>query len=239
MSEDKKKETVKLRGVIRHVYKTAGRAMHDYGMLADGDRILIALSGGKDSWALYQMMKLRKAHIPINFSYVVLTVDCSFSEHDKQRLRDYFARENVEFVFRELPVEHRNIDCFWCSWNKRKVFFLTAREYGCNKIALAHHIDDAIETTLMNLCIHGTVSGMRPNGEFFEGELKVIRPFIYLPESDLTRFTNEFDVPIVHSNCPYASVSRRRMNMEFISTQPSGICGYTATQMDCCRKGPG
>jgi len=173
------------------ISKRVGRAMGDFNMLSGGDRILVCVSGGKDSLTLLKVLVSRQLKVPIKHEIVVLHAVSSQScgeDNAKKRLRDIFERLGVEYYFAPMQIElqdrkkKQGLNCFWCSWNRKKIFFEWARKLNCNKIALGHHKDDIVETTLMNLFFQGEFSTMMPNQPFFKGKFRIIRPLCYVEE---------------------------------------------------------
>lgn len=205
-----KEEKVKLRGIIRQVYKKAGKAINDYQMIEEGDRILVGVSGGKDSLSLLKVLLLRKRHIPIDFEVIACFIETSFVGTERDLIEEYFKKEDIPYVVKKLKMHSPGRKgCFWCSWNRRKILFETAKELNCKKIALAHHLDDIVETILMNLFFHGEISSMKPKIELFGGELSIIRPFCYLEKKELEKFYSQFNFPPLNHSCPYADDSKR------------------------------
>ena len=108
------------------------------------------------------------------------------------------------------------MNCFWCSWNRRKILFETAREHNCNKIALGHNLDDIIETTLMNLFFRGEVSTSPPALDLFGGEIKIIRPLSYIKKQEILEFASQFSFPDTHYECAYGKDSKRALTRSTI-----------------------
>ena len=104
-----------------------------------------------------------------------------------------------------------NFDCFWCSWNRRKALFDLASRLKANKIAFAHHMDDIIETMLLNLFFQGEIGTMMPHQDMFDGELAIIRPLAYVEEHELTRLSNLLNLPVAASACPHGNTSKRAL----------------------------
>lgn len=209
-------ERVELVGITRHVYKTMGHAMADYGMLKDKDRVLIAVSGGLDSLSLLKLFVMRKARIPIDFEIVACFIDTNFIKVDKNILIDYFKANGIEYTVKGMTIPKDEISCFWCSWSRRKLLFETAREYKCNKLALGHNLDDINETTLMNMFFNGEITTMPPKVELFNGALTVIRPLCYIEKSKVEEFSSQFDFPQTQYQCPYGQESQRQAVKEII-----------------------
>jgi len=205
-TEDK----IHLRGHIRFVYKKIGKAIYDYQMIKDNDRILVGVSGGVDSTVMLKMLMLRKKYLPIKYDLHACYVKMDFHTADTQKLVGYLESEGIPVTVKEADLggpENRN--CFWCSWNRRKVLFLTAKELGCNKIALGHHLEDVVETILMNMCSHAELSAMKPSVSFFKGEFSVIRPLCYLEKSALIRFAELMNLPDFDHQCPVSATTAR------------------------------
>lgn len=209
-----------LSGISYFVSKKVGKAVWDYRMLKDDDRIMVAVSGGKDSLALLSLMRDRQRFVPVRHEIIACHIDMGFEWVQTDILRDYFESQNIRYVIAD-PSEHwtqdQPLDCFWCSWNRRKTLFKLAGEIGCNKLALGHHMDDIAETLLLNLLFNGEIGTMRPYQELFDGRLTLIRPLAYVEEKDLTRLANQLDLPVITSRCPRAKTSKRRLVKEIIA----------------------
>ncbi|MCK9604444.1 MAG: tRNA 2-thiocytidine(32) synthetase TtcA, partial [Candidatus Omnitrophica bacterium] len=153
-----------LQGTEYYISKRMGKAIMDYKMLADGDKIAVAVSGGKDSLTLLRLLRDRKAFVPIKYDLVALHIDMGYPKSISKKLEKYFKKLKVEYRIIKSDVlkktEKSKINCFWCSWNRRKELFISANKLGCTKIALGHHMDDIIETVLLNLFFQGEISGM-------------------------------------------------------------------------------
>jgi tRNA 2-thiocytidine biosynthesis protein TtcA len=207
-----KKET---NWLSRLVTKKVGRAIWDYRMIQDRDRILLAVSGGKDSLSLLRIMKERMKFVPINYEIIACHVDMGFEWVRKDILVEHFEKEGVRYVVTQpsnaLSKEGETFGCFWCSWSRRKRFFAMAKELGCSKIALGHHMDDNTETLLLNLFFNGEICTMRPYQEMFGGKLALIRPLAYVEEQELVRLAESLELPVIKSQCPYAKTSKRRL----------------------------
>jgi len=226
MSVDlKKNEKVRLSGNSLYVYKNMGRAMADYEMLKDGDKILVGVSGGEDSLSLLKLFMLRKPKVPIDYEIVICFVATSFVEIDEDKLKGYFDQLNVPYVTKVLVIDKDEASCFWCSWNRRKILFETAKELGCNKVALGHHLDDIVETTLMNMFYKAEISTMKPRVSLFGGEIEIIRPLAYVPKTALAEFARFFELPVVSYECEYGKNSKRLLAQKIIK-EVENDCSY-------------
>ncbi|MFZ5569820.1 MAG: tRNA lysidine(34) synthetase [Thermodesulfobacteriota bacterium] len=203
--------------LYREINRGVGRAIHRYDMIADGDRIVIGISGGKDSLTLMQVLTERLARIPISYELVGVYVDPGFENGFGGELAAYCQEKGFRLkvihtdngIVAHGPANREN-PCFLCSRLRRKVLFETAAEMGFGKIALAHHKDDLIETLLMNMCYTGEISTMRPVRTLFDGRLAIIRPLAFVDEDVIRRFARREGFPEFINPCPTASVSKRR-----------------------------
>ncbi|MDD5495624.1 MAG: ATP-binding protein [Candidatus Omnitrophica bacterium] len=200
-----------------------GRAIADYSLIEDKDRILVAVSGGKDSMSLLKLLNERRRWAPIDYELIAVHVESDYECArcvDTKRLKKFFARNKIEYHFekvRLLDGERKDVSCFWCSWNRRKALFTLADRLGCTKVALGHHKDDIIETLLLNMFYHGEFSAMNPRQELFGGKIVIIRPLCYVEESALKKFARESKFPAQLSTCPHSDKSKRSMMKRFIS----------------------
>ena len=200
----------------RILNRTLGKALHAYDMIADGDRLAVGLSGGKDSWALLWMLADRLPRVPVSYELFPIHIDPGFGGETAAAIECYCRNrgwtlhiERTDYgVMAHSPINREN-PCFLCARLRRKRLFELADEKGCNKLVLGHHKDDLIETLLLNLFYAGDVSTMLPRQPFFGGRLTVIRPLAYTDESVLQRFAREMRWPITENPCPSAGRSKR------------------------------
>ncbi len=198
------------------VSRAVGRAIHQYGMISDRDRIAVALSGGKDSLTLMWALQERLSRIPINYALLAVYIDLGFEGDPAHLIQDYcnemgysFHVEHTDYGRRAHSEENRENPCFLCSRLRRKRLFELAHELGCRKLAFGHHMDDIIETLFLNICYSGEISTMVPYQPFFNGKLTVIRPLAFLEESTINRFAEDHAFPQVENPCPTARISKR------------------------------
>ncbi|MFA6357766.1 MAG: ATP-binding protein [Candidatus Omnitrophota bacterium] len=204
-----------LRGTEYYISKGMGRAIMDYKMLAAGDKIAVAVSGGKDSLTLLRLLLDRKAFVPINYEVIALHVDMGYPKSISGKLEKYFKKLKVDYRIIKSDVlkktDKNKINCFWCSWNRRKELFIVADKLGCTKIALGHHLDDITETILMNLFFQGEISSMVPKQELFKGKITLIRPLAYVEEHLIKRFAKETKLGHDTCVCPHSITSSRNL----------------------------
>jgi tRNA 2-thiocytidine biosynthesis protein TtcA len=186
-------------------------------MISDGDRILVGLSGGKDSLTLMWILNERRFRIPINYKLFAVYIDPGFDKDFSGSLVAYCNENGFS-----LKIEHtdygivahspQNLEnpCFLCSRLRRKRIFEIADELNCNKVALGHNKDDIIETLFLNICYAGEISTMLPSQSFFQNKFTLIRPLAFVDEDVIRRFANEMNYPGFDNPCPSAKVSKRR-----------------------------
>jgi tRNA 2-thiocytidine biosynthesis protein TtcA len=185
-------------------------------MLADGDRILVGVSGGADSLTLMLLLQERLGRIPITYELFAVHIDPGFEDSIAEPLRTYCGHmgfplrvEYTDFGLQGHGSKNRENPCFLCSKLRRSRLFEIAKELGCNKLALGHNKDDIIETLFMNMCYAGKISTMLPVQELFQRELALIRPLAYTDEDRIRQFARDHRFPDFYNPCPTAGVSTR------------------------------
>jgi tRNA 2-thiocytidine biosynthesis protein TtcA len=220
----------------KYISSRIGKAIEDYKLIEDDDKILVAVSGGKDSLSLLKLLNERRKWAPINYSLLAVHIEtdyrCRGCIHT-ETLKKIFKKNDIDYHFEKIKIldgKNKKISCFWCSWNRRKALFLTADRFGCNKVAFGHHKDDIIETLLMNIFYHGEFSAMNPRQELFNGKIVIIRPLCYVEEDYLRRFDKESGFPSQLCKCPNSEISKRRMMKDMIK-KVERDCKYTKTNI--------
>ncbi len=193
----------------KYVRRLVGKAIHRYRLIEDGDRILVAISGGKDSMSLLQLLHERRARVPITYDLRVLTIDLGYNGVDFDQLNAYVKNLGYNLIIKKTQIgilahsaENRENPCFLCSRLRRKVFFETAAELGCNKVALGHNKDDIIETFLLNVFYSGEMSTMVPHQVLFGGKLSIIRPLALVETEKIEAYARLHNLPMFNDNCP-------------------------------------
>ncbi len=205
-----------------------GAAQKQWDLIADGDRILLGLSGGKDSVTLLHLLPYWRRRAPRDFELGALHVEVAGAEDNVERRRqlrelgdrlevaiDFVATDPEEIGdFRGRPAH----PCFRCAWKRREALFTHAADRNFNKVALAHHLDDAAQTTLLNLLFKGDLGGMHPARSFFGGRVTLIRPLILAEEREIRRVASVLDFPFYSCLCSHEADSQRAHVKSFLNS---------------------
>lgn len=192
------------------------KAIEDYKMIQDGDKIAVGISGGKDSLALlYALSGLRRFY-PAKFDIVAITVDLGFGIQDFDKIKSYCNDLNVEYHIVETEIANivfndrqETNPCSLCAKMRKGSLNDLAKELSCNKIAYAHHKDDMIETMFLSLLYEGRFHCFSPVTYLDRMDLTVIRPLMYVPELDVIGFSNKYELPVAKSQCPVDGHTKR------------------------------
>ena len=202
--------------------KHVTRAITEYGLIEDGDRVMVGLSGGKDSWALLQILDVLRQRAPIDFSLVAVNVDSGYKDYKHDLIAETCRARGWE-----LRIEHTTIGevmddildagdtpCSLCARLRRGVLYRLADEVGATKIALGHHLDDVVETLLLNAFFAGALKAMPARLVSDDRRHVVIRPMVYVQEADARAYTRESELPVIGCCCPACgdlSLQRQRV----------------------------
>ena len=195
----------------KSLLRSVGRAIADYKMISPDDRILIAVSGGKDSLTLLNILLHIRRHAPIKFDLAAITVDPQMEGFDPSPLKAYMASMGITYYYQSQPITHRAVNttgthtyCSFYSRMKRNIMYATARREKYNVLALAQHLDDFAECFLLSAFQGGQLRSMQAKYFNDAGNLRVIRPLIYTREHQTTAFANAANLPIIADNCEAA-----------------------------------
>lgn len=229
-----KGEAAKLQRIAYFLSKKAGKAIADYHMIDDGDRILVAVSGGKDSLSLLKILQQRRSFVPIKYNLLAVHVDMGYHCIHPRILADYFKKEGYDYHIAKVDIlkgkDRSSITCFWCAWNRRKALFEAAAKFKCNKIAFGHHKDDICETILLNLFFNAEISAMVPKQELFKGKITIIRPLAYAEEKEIIQFNRLIDFPHPKCKCPNSDTSKREA-MSVLIKNLEKICPHVKSNI--------
>ena len=211
------------------------RAVQDYDMIQEGDKIAVGLSGGKDSLLLLEALENYRKFSPVNFTLCAIHIDMNFKSEEKDRLRphvEFVEAQGVELHIVKTDLAEIIFDirkesnpCSLCSKMRRGALCSAAREFGANKVALGHHADDILETMLLSLAYESRFSTFQPVSYLSRSEVTVIRPFIYLEENEVRRATKKLDLPVVKNLCPADKHTQRQEAKDFTAELNKKIPG--------------
>ncbi len=192
------------------------RAVDDYNMIDEGDRIAVGISGGKDSLTLLSALAEMRRFYPKKYEIVAITVDMGFPESDFSTVSEFCRRINVEYRIVKTDIAKIIFDvrrepnpCSLCAKMRRGSLHAEAQAAGCNKVALGHHYDDAVETFMMNLFFEGRLGCFSPKSYLSNRRLTLIRPLLYATEKDVLYFVRKRPLPIIVSPCPEDHATER------------------------------
>ena len=217
MAEKEKKEAL----LFKKLAVKMKKAIFDYRLLGEDDRVMIGLSGGKDSLALLELLGERMKIFSPRFRLFAVHVVMNNIPYlsDIEYLRSLCENYGVPLLVKETSFysssDYRKSSCFLCSWNRRKTIFEAAKEHGCNKIAMGHHQDDILETLLMNMTFQGAIGTMPPLLKMAKFDITIIRPLCLIAEKELTALAALRGYRRQLKSCPYERDSHRR-NMKDI-----------------------
>ena len=196
------------------INKKIGKAIYEQKVIEKNDKILIGLSGGKDSLIMSEMLAEKKEYFPFPFQLEAIHVNIKNIgyEVDEDYLKHFCNNLNIPLHLENLEVniENNKSPCFVCSWHRRKTLFQSTQKIECNKLALGHNMDDAAETLLMNMVYHGMISGLPYKVSFFENTFEVIRPLLNCSEKILSEYANDKNYPKEIRTCPHSNKTGRQ-----------------------------
>lgn len=212
------------------------KAIVEFDLIQDGDKVAVGVSGGKDSLVLLKGLAMLRRFIGIDYELVAITLDPGFNG----KWGDYTAVSNmcdemgIEYVLKRTQIGEIVFDvrkepnpCSLCARMRRGALHDAAKEYGCNKIALGHHYDDAVETFMMNLFNEGRVGCFSPKSYLSRKDLTLIRPLVFAPEKEVRKACNKSGMTVVKSVCPADGVTSRQNTKEFLRNMERENKGIT------------
>jgi len=218
---------------VKRLLSFVRRAVDDYQMIEEGDRIAVGISGGKDSLALLGALARLRLFYPKKFEVIGITIDMGFEGSDYSTIDAFCHSLNVEYrvVKTEIAkiifdVRKESNPCSLCAKMRRGSLHAAAVEAGCNKVALGHHYDDAVETFMMNLFFEGRIGCFSPKSYLSNRQITLIRPLIYAQEADVKFFARRQNLPVLTSLCPEDHATERekmKLLLEELEKENEGL----------------
>ncbi len=209
---------------MQKILSKVRRAVDEYHMIEDGDRIAVGVSGGKDSLTLLVALAELRRFYPKKFEVVGVSLDMGYPDVSFAGVEELCQKLNVKYVVEKTDIAEIIFDvrkeknpCSLCAKMRRGGVNSLAVELGCNKVALGHHNDDVLETFFLSLFYEGRLNCFSPVTYLSRKDIYVIRPMIYLPEGEIKGFAKEENLPIVHNPCPMDGYSKRQDIKEYIA----------------------
>ncbi len=212
----------------KSLLRRVGRAIANYHLIKAQDRILIALSGGKDSLSLLHILAHLQRSAPIDFEIAALTIDPQVDGFDPSRLKDYLSQLKIPYYYRAQPIVSEaqrymrgQSFCAYCARMKRGIMYATAREYGYNVLALAQHLDDLAESFFMSALYSGALKTMKVHYVNDAGDVRVIRPLALVRERQTADFAKQAQLPVITDSCPacFAQPTQRAHIKAWLATE--------------------
>ncbi len=199
------------------------KAIENYNMIVDGDKIAVALSGGKDSITLLMGLKALQRFFPKKFELIAISINPGFEFFNSKFLKDTCTKIGIEYFEMESHIKEIVFDirkekspCSLCANLRRGMLNSVAIEQGCNKLALGHNEDDVLETFFLNMLYAGNLSTFAPVSYMDRSKITLIRPLIYAPEKEIKKFIKRNNIEIMPKNCPMDGVSKREDMKEIL-----------------------
>ncbi len=214
----------------KSLLRPVGRAIADYAMIHAGDRLLLGLSGGKDSLSMLHILLHLQRHAPVRFDIGAITIDPQVEGFDPSPLRAYLASLGVTHHYVQQPIMERakthmqgNSYCSWCARMKRGAMYTTARAEGYNVLALGQHLDDLAESFLLSAFHGGRLQTMKAHYRNDDGDIRIIRPLVYVRERQLRDFSRCAALPVIRDNCPacFRMPTQRQHMKELLAQEES------------------
>ncbi|WP_242476853.1 ATP-binding protein [Halochromatium glycolicum] len=214
----------------KSLLRRVGRAIADYQMIRDGDRILLGVSGGKDSLSLLEVLRHLRRYAPVRFELAVLTIDPEVPGFEPEPLTDWYRRLGLSWHYERQPImeqaqQHMDGDsfCAYCARMKRGIMYRLCRLHGYNVLALAQHLDDLAESLLMSMFHGGQLRTMKAHYRNDAGDVRIIRPLVYCRERQTRDYATAANLPVVPDSCPACfQMPTRREHMKALLAREEG-----------------
>ena len=219
------------------ILKSVNEALREFDMLREGDRVAVAVSGGKDSLSLLRLLQMHCQSSEKRYTVAAIHVrgDATGITQPHLPLEEWLAGQDVPYRVVEPELagdDEPPLTCQRCTWLRRKALFQAADALGCNVVAYAHHADDAAQTTLLNLLYVGDVRTLQPAADYFDGRFRLIRPLFYVPESELVRFARACGFPPPPPACPRSGRFSAEAGRGYAEAAGPGLSETGAAEFD-------
>ena len=201
---------------LYRIVKETGKGINRFNMIVGGDDVLLAISGGKDSLVLALCLALRLKWLPVSYNLKALHINWKeypMPEDLSKEIKEFFKQLNIPYESASHSMHPESFkgdfSCYLCARNRKRILFDYADKHNIKKIATGHHMDDIIETTLINMCFRGNFSTMMPVQDFFNGKLKLIRPMALVTETKVKLVSDRLNLPVYHTECPHKETNMR------------------------------
>ena len=208
---------------LQQLLSITRKAIDDFNMINDADKIAVGVSGGKDSLALLIALKELQRFYPNNFSLEAISVDLGFGNIDFSKIKDFCRDINVPYYIARTDISYivfnerkEKSPCSLCAKMRKGALNSMAKEHGCNKTAFGHHKDDIIETMLLGLIYEGRFHSFSPVTYLDRTGLTLIRPLMYVDEADIIGFANKYNIPVLKNPCPVDGETKRQYVKELL-----------------------
>lgn len=217
--------------IFHRIKRLTGKAIGDFGLIEEGDRIAVGISGGKDSYTLLHVLEALRKKAPVKFELIAVNIDSGFPGYRKELIEQHLQQHHFDYEMVttdsyqiiEEKLRPGTSYCAFCARLRRGILYRQAEKLDCNKIALGHHLDDFIETLLLNQFYGGTLAAMAAKLQADNSQHVVIRPLVYVAEAAIEEFSRLQKFPIVHCSCPIiGAVDQKRQQMKQLVKNLSG-----------------
>lgn len=236
---NKLKKTEKI--FIDKIDKKVGKAINNYEMIKSGDRVLVAVSGGKDSLVLLDSLWRRLKIIPVKYELFAIHIKLKGLSYqiDNELIEKFCSDRDIDLQIYEEEVDvslSSKTPCFICSHTRRKLLFELASKMNCNRLAFGHHMDDAVETLLMNMMYQSNISSIPAKVSMFDGEFDLIRPLIKVRDKETKKYSEIFNYPKMKSLCAFEDKTKRKVTNSIMETMennyPNSISSIFASMQN-------
>ena len=210
---------------MQYIFSKVRKAIEDFNMIEDRDKIAVGVSAGKDSLTMLYTLSFMRRFYPKKFDVVAITVDMGFESMDFLPIKEFCDKINVEFHLVPSQIKQIVFDirkeenpCSLCANLRRGILNSTAKSLGCNKVALGHHLDDVVETFFLSLFFEGRIYCFSPKTYLDRTQITVIRPMIYVKEHELRSAAKKLELPVITNPCPANGKTNRQRIKEFVKS---------------------